>query len=62
MLVLSRKPNESVYVDGPCTITFIKQKRGDGGVLGFEAADDVIITRTELLQTSRRNQDDKQSK
>jgi carbon storage regulator CsrA len=62
MLVLSRKPGESIEIDGPCKVTFIKQKRGGGGTLGFEAADDVIITRTELLQTSRRNQDDKQSK
>jgi carbon storage regulator CsrA len=62
MLVLSRKPGESIEIDGLCKVTFIKQKRGGGGTLGFEAAADVVIIRTELLPIPRQNKNDKQSK
>lgn len=48
MLVLSRRLNESITVDGPCTITVrsINTKRVS---VAIEADRDVRIMRTELL-------------
>lgn len=49
MLVLSRKRNESIEVDGPATIKIIGQK-GNTVIVGIEAERSVRIVRPEVLQ------------
>lgn len=49
MLVLSRKLQEKIIVDGKITITVVAIK-GDRVRLGIEAPPDVPIYREELLQ------------
>jgi carbon storage regulator len=48
MLVLSRKENESIVIDGNITITVVKIG-GDRIRLGIEAPQDVPILRSELI-------------
>jgi carbon storage regulator CsrA len=56
MLVLKRKPNESVRVVGPdgraVEITVVSVDGRDAVRLGFEAPPDVRIVRSELLPLS----------
>jgi carbon storage regulator len=47
MLVLSRKQNEQIRIEGPCVITLV-EIRGDNVRIGFEAERGVRIVRTEL--------------
>lgn len=48
MLVLSRKQNESVVINGPCVIHVVALS--DGSVrLGFEADRATVIARSELI-------------
>lgn len=49
MLVLSRKLNEKIVVDGPCTIT-VTQLRGRSVRLGIEAEKDVVVLRGEIAK------------
>jgi carbon storage regulator len=48
MLVLSRRRNESIVIDGRIKLTVI-EVRGNQIRLGIEAPDEVRITRSELL-------------
>lgn len=47
ILILTRKPGESVRIDGPCVVTYLE---GEGGRvrIGFTAEPSVAIVRTEL--------------
>lgn len=61
MLVLSRKNQESVVVSSPeggeCLLKVsVIEIRGNRVKLGFQAADDVAILRSELWQGTPRNQ------
>ncbi len=47
MLVLSRKPSESVVIDGDIRVTIVKIS-GNKVRLGIEAPPDVAIKRSEL--------------
>jgi len=49
MLVLSRRSQESIIIDGDIKITVLGVDRGNVK-LGFEAPDDVNIVREELLE------------
>jgi len=49
MLVLSRRSQESIIIDGDIKIKVLKIER-DQVRLGFEAPDDVNIVREELLR------------
>lgn len=53
MLVLTRRPNESVFVDGPCKITVLKSTCR----LGFEG--DARVVRSELVEKSGSKGDSK---
>lgn len=46
-LVLRRKPDESIYVDGPCLITIVNHNRR-GVALGFQAPLTTHILRSEI--------------
>ena len=48
MLALSRQKNESIRIDGPCTVTLV-QIRGDKVRLGFTADAATKIMRTEII-------------
>ncbi len=48
MLVLSRRPNESVHIDSEIQVTVLSIKNGHVR-LGFSAPDHVKILRNELL-------------
>lgn len=48
MLVLSRKPNESIVINGDITITLI-EIRGGRIQLGIEAPREIPVVRTELV-------------
>jgi carbon storage regulator len=52
MLVLSRKKNESIVVDGSIVITVI-EIRGDKVRLGIEAPRETPIHRSEVYEASR---------
>lgn len=52
MLVLSRKPSESVYIDSKIQITVVSISKGRVK-LGFNAPDDVRILRSELKAHGR---------
>ena len=47
MLVLSRKEDEAVYVDGPCTI-IVSRIHGDTVEIGFAAPYETTISRREI--------------
>jgi carbon storage regulator len=51
MLVLSRKENESIVIDGRIKITVVKIG-GDKIRLGIEAPQDVPILRSELIEAA----------
>jgi len=48
MLVLTRKPNESIVIDGNIIVTVL-EVRGDKIRLGIEAPRDVRVMRSELV-------------
>ena len=50
MLVLSRKKNESIVIDGAVTITIV-EVRGDKVRLGIEAPREVPIHRSEVFES-----------
>ena len=52
-LLLSLKAGESVAVDGPCIVTFVKLYGYERIQLAFEAARSVKIVRSELLAKGR---------
>ncbi|MBR0225620.1 MAG: carbon storage regulator CsrA [Thermoguttaceae bacterium] len=49
MLVLSRKKNESVFVNGNIRVVIV-DVRGDKVQLGIEAPNDVTVYRSEVLE------------
>ena len=49
MLILTRRKEESIIIDGNIKITVLGVDRGHVK-LGFEAPDDVVIVREELLE------------
>lgn len=49
MLVLSRKKNESIVIDGGITITVV-EVRGDKVRLGIEAPREIPVMRAELVK------------
>ena len=51
MLVLSRRVEEQIVVDGPCVITLVEMRRGCVRI-GIEADKSVNIARKELLPES----------
>lgn len=55
MLVLSRKKNESIIIDGEVTITVV-EVRGDKVRLGIEAPREVPIHRSEVYEAIQRAQ------
>ena len=56
MLVLSRRPNESIVIDEKIVITVI-EIRGDKVRLGIEAPRDVPIHRSEVYEAIRRSEE-----
>lgn len=53
MLVLGRKVNESIRIEGPCTITLLRANNGHARV-GIEADKTIPIIRTEVLERKRK--------
>ena len=51
MLVLSRRPNEAVLIDGAITIEVLKI-RGNRVTLGIKAPSDVRILRSETIESA----------
>lgn len=54
MLVLSRRPNESIVIGDKITVTVI-EIRGDKVRLGVEAPRDVSVHRQEVYEAIQRN-------
>lgn len=54
MLVLSRKKNESIYVNGNIRVVIV-DVRGDKVQLGVEAPNDVTVYRSEVLDKIRKS-------
>ena len=54
MLVLSRKKNESIYVNGNIRVVIV-DVRGDKVQLGVEAPSDVSVYRSEVLDKIRKS-------
>ena len=55
MLVLSRKKNESIYVNGNIRVVIV-DVRGDKVQLGVEAPSDVSVYRSEVLDKMRKSE------
>jgi carbon storage regulator len=55
MLVLSRKRNESIIINGNITVAVV-EIRGDKVRLGIEAPKDIPVHRNEVFEAIRRNQ------
>ncbi len=51
MLVLARKPDESIVIDGRITVTILRVQ-GDKVRLGIEAPKDVGVRRSELERSA----------
>jgi carbon storage regulator len=60
MLVLSRKRNEKIVIDGQIVVTVV-DIRGDKVRLGIEAPKEVSIHRSEVYEVLKREQEDKPS-
>jgi carbon storage regulator len=54
MLILSRKPNESVVIDGRIIVKIVRVE-GDVVKLGIEAPSDIPIFRQEVYEEIQRN-------
>jgi carbon storage regulator len=54
MLVLSRKKNESILINGNVTVTIV-DIRGDNIRIGIEAPKDVSIDREEIARAKKEN-------
>jgi carbon storage regulator len=52
MLVLTRKPQEKIVIDGRITVTVVKI-RGNQIQLGIEAPKEIPVQREELLAVGR---------
>lgn len=55
MLVLSRKKNESIFLNGNIRIVIV-DVRGDKVQLGVEAPSDVSVYRSEVLERMRKSE------
>ena len=55
MLVLSRKKNESIFVNGNIRVVIV-DVRGDKVQLGVEAPSDVSVYRSEVLERIRKSE------
>ena len=55
MLVLSRKKNESIFVNGNIRVVIV-DVRGDKVQLGVEAPSDVSVYRSEVLERMRKSE------
>ena len=55
MLVLSRKKNESIYVNGNIRVVIV-DVRGDKVQLGVEAPREVSVYRSEVLEKIRKSE------
>lgn len=55
MLVLSRKVNESIVIDGGIKVTVV-EVRGDKVRLGFEAPEETKVHRQEVFDAIQRGQ------
>jgi carbon storage regulator len=55
MLVLSRKKNESIYVNGNIRVVIV-DVRGDKVQLGVEAPSEVSVYRSEVLEKIRKSE------
>ena len=55
MLVLSRKKNESIYVNGNIRVVIV-DVRGDKVQLGVEAPSEVSVYRSEVLDKIRKSE------
>ena len=51
MLILTRRPDESIIIDGDIKLKILSVD-GNQVRIGFEAPDDVVIMREELLETT----------
>ena len=60
MLVLSRKLNESIIIDGTITVTVV-EIRGDRVRLGIDAPKDVAVHRHEVMEAIRASEQAKPS-
>lgn len=56
MLVLSRKKDESIYINGDIRVVVV-DVRGDKVQLGIEAPSDVSVFRSEVLEKIRRERE-----
>jgi carbon storage regulator len=56
MLVLSRKKNESIVINGNITITIV-EIRGDKARIGIEAPSDVPVHRLEVYNAIKRSEE-----
>ena len=61
MLVLSRKKNESIVIDGKIIVTIV-EVRGDKVRLGIEAPRDVAIHRSEVYAAIQRERAEDQER
>ena len=52
MLVLTRKPQEKIVIDGRIEVTVLETRNGRVK-LGIRCPDDVVVCRTELLDRMR---------
>lgn len=60
MLVLSRKKNESILINGNIVVT-VCEIRGDKVRIGIEAPEDVIVHRQEIAERIQGQPDVRQS-
>lgn len=60
MLVLSRKKNESIVIDGKVTVTIV-EVRGDKVRLGIKAPSDVTVHRLEVVEAIAKAGDQKEN-
>lgn len=61
MLVLSRKKNESLIINGNITVVVV-EIRGDKVRLGIEAPKEVPVHRQEVYETIQRQAENQQNK
>ena len=59
MLILTRKPNESIQIGDDVRVTVVEFRRGHIRI-GVDAPDDVRILRTELIEREREQEESTQ--